>query len=260
MRLEALTSSPPQTSASFGERMSGLLKGLLGLAALFLRGSSSSSSSSAAARFLVAFFLGFGSALTLEPLEAGAALGLEGVDLAGAGLAAGAEGGGGSVSATNAAETWESKASGCGCGGGAVVRVGGGLWWSGHAFGDVVEAVADDFVDGLLACAEVEAWGQSGWWEGGELGADLFGRDGAEVGVVEDLDDGGTEDGDGGRVERMWLRHGCKRERVQGSVVGTSSLVSSAEVEAEAEVAAEAGAGAQENKVRECVGRAAEPG
>lgn len=64
--------------------MSGLLKGLLGLTTLFLRGSSSSSSS-ATARFFVAFFLGLGSAFGLVlPLEDGADLAA--VGLGGAGL------------------------------------------------------------------------------------------------------------------------------------------------------------------------------
>lgn len=51
-----------------------------------------------------------------------------------------------------------------------------------------------------------------------ELCADLLRRDGAEVGIVEDLDDGRTQDGDGGRVERMRLGHdgGCKGEAVRG--------------------------------------------
>lgn len=84
-RVRIRTSLPPQTSARPGERMRGLLKGLLGLAALFFRGSSSSSSS-AAARFFAAFFFGLGSALALVPLDAGADL--AGAALAGVGLEA----------------------------------------------------------------------------------------------------------------------------------------------------------------------------
>ena len=86
------------------------------------------------------------------------------------------------------------------------------MWGSGHALGDLVEAVADDLVDLLLAGGEVECGWEGVWWELSELTANLFSRDGAEVGIVEDLDDGGTEDGDGGWVEGLRLRHGCEGE------------------------------------------------
>lgn len=115
------------------------------------------------------------------------------------------------MTASYAAHTGKSETTGRWCGRGTVVRVL-SLGRSRHAFGDVVEAVTDDLIDLLLACGKVERWRERVWWELSKLCADLLGRDGAEIGVVEDLNDGGTEDGNGGRVERMRLRHGCKRK------------------------------------------------
>lgn len=103
-------------------------------------------------------------------------------------------------------KTWKSKTTRRRCGRPTIVGVG-SLWRSRHAFGDLVEAVTNDLVDLLLAGGKIESGRKSVWWQLSKLCSNLFGRDGAEVGVIEDLNDGRTEDGDDGRVERSRLRH-----------------------------------------------------
>lgn len=70
-------------------------------------------------------------------------------------------------------KTWKSKTSRRWCGS-AVVGVG-SLWRSGHAFRDLVKAVADDLVDLLLACGEVECRWEGVWRKLSKLCADLLG-------------------------------------------------------------------------------------
>lgn len=81
----------------------------------------------------------------------------------GFGGSGGSGGGSRSVTTSYTSKTGKSEATGGGSGRSAIVRVR-RLWWSGHAFGDLVEAVTDDFVDLLFACGKVECWRESVWW------------------------------------------------------------------------------------------------
>ncbi len=149
---------------------------------------------------LSGLLLGLGSALGLEPLDA--------EDLAGAALECGLEvveevlEGAGVWPPLTPPRTGKSETTGGRrCGGGAIVGVG-GLRRSGHAFGDLIEAVADDLVDLLLACGKVKGWRKSVWWQLSELCADLLSRDRAESALL-----------------RIWMMAGRRTATMAGSSV-----------------------------------------